>query len=195
MSSDPAKYAQTGISTAYEIPGAEADDGSAKSMITIDANMVLDFEDVSPVVPIGEYGVSRTNPYTTSTLDAANYYSSPIVSGDRQHPLETIPEVQDALAVRYREHHTIMAEMGLFVANQCKLIEATLYASIGMKQFVTKMQKSQPITDVSAVEGDYINSDTMVTTSTADAATVIEETTTATMTTSVDSGAGVYGGY
>jgi len=57
------------------------------------------------------------------------------------------------------------------------------------------MQKSQPITDVSAVEGDYINSDTMVTTSTADAATVIEETTTATMTTSVDSGAGVYGGY
>ena len=195
LSSDPAKYASTGVSGEYELPRSEELFGAVKSMVTIDANMVLDYEDVSPVVPLGEYGVSRTNPYTTSTLDPSNYYSSPIVSGDRQHPLETSPEVQTMLAERYREHHIIMAEMGLFVANQSKLVEATLYSSIGAKQFTTKMQKSQPIREVSAVEGDYISSDTAVTTDTPDAATVIEETKSAAMTTSVDSGAGVYGGY
>jgi hypothetical protein len=187
MGGDPARYGvQAGTATVVE-----TDDGS---MVSIDDNMVLDYEDVSPVVPSGDWGSPRTNPYQTSTFDAEDTSEDPY--GNSVYVVSTASETVEQLKIRYRQLQTSKTTAENFIESQSKLIESTLYSSIGMKHYTTKMQRSLAMTNPYTIAGSPSAAPAdSTTTLDPNAAVTIEEVRSATRMTTLDSDGGGYGGY
>jgi hypothetical protein len=188
MGGDPARYGvQAGTATAVDY-------GADGMMVSIDDNMVLDYEDVSPIVPNGAWGSPRTNPYQTSTFDAIDTGTDP--SGNEMYLVSTSDAALEQLKIRYRQLATSKTIAADFIEAQSKLIESTLYSSIDMKHFTTKMQRSTPMINPYTIPGAPSSvSRTSTTTLDTNTAAVIEEVRSSARTTTLDSDGGGYGGY
>jgi hypothetical protein len=188
MGGDAARFGvQKGTATVVDY-------GDMGMMISIDDNMVLDYEDVSPVVPSGAWGSPRTNPYQTSTFDAEDTSEDPY--GNSVYVVSTASETVEQLKIRYRQLQTSKTTALNFIESQSKLIESTLYSSIGMKHYTTKMQRSLAMTNPYTIAGSPSAAPAdSTTTLDPNAAVTIEEVRSATRMTTLDSDGGGYGGY
>jgi len=179
------------VETSLDVDG----DGETASMVAIDNNMVLDFEEVAPVVPMGTWGAPRTNPYVTSTFTEGLGETGTDPEGTSVYLLETAPETIEMMKPRYRQLTTSKQTAADFIGAQSALVESTLYSSIGNRYYIAKMQKAQPMVSPYTISGDIGSTDYDSLAATPAAATVIEATSTASKMVSLDSDTGTTGGY
>ena len=183
------------VETTGGAEGAAPGDVVDTTMVAMDNNMVLDFEEVAPVVPMGTWGAPRTNPYVTSTFTEGLGETGTDPEGTSVYLLETAPETIEMMKPRYRQLTTSKQTAADFIGSQSALVEATLYSSIGNRYYIAKMQKAQPMASPYTISGDAGSTDYDSFTATPAAATVIEATPTASKMVSLDSTTGTTGGY
>jgi hypothetical protein len=186
-------YQSAGAGTAHD--GGSYSDYDNYVMTSIDENMVLDLEDVDSIATPGMLGTDRTNPYQTSTYDPESFTADPD-DGENLYVASTSSEVIEDLKIRYKQLITSKTTAADFIEAQSILIESTLYSSIGMKRYITKMQRSTAMTNPYTISGDpSAVSRASVTTLDTNAATTIEEAKSSAITTTLDSADSGYGGY
>jgi len=170
--------------------------------VVMDTNIILNYESVYCWNPRGEtLGVDRTNPNVTS--NKTDYPTFMNEDREEYNPME-LPMTMSDEAIkgcekRYKLLSAVEDVRDSWVDSMCIDLQNTGYASINIRRFAVKMQRSEPLSDDSIITiyGSLTSTTSEEATSAAES---VAETTamgagSSTATTTVSAGPSGYGGY